>query len=223
MIVSHTRKLIFIKTKKVGGSSFEMALSAFCGPDCVITPLGWGDEKARQALAGRGAQNFENTRWPDGSVSAGGFVAHETAPSLKARIPAAIWRDYRKITIWRNPFDAVISRYYWRRRTLPGLDFGAFVAQNPDLIDVNTEIAPLSGPARLDTYLAYENLEAELAAIGLGDVWEVFRGLSAKGQSRPKEGASVAEIYAQFPGAAAAVARACAEEIAHFGYDLPAS
>jgi hypothetical protein len=221
MIVSHTRRLIFIKTKKVGGSSFEIALSRFCGPDCVITPLGRGDETARRALGFRGAQNHEDTRWPDGTTSHGAFAAHEPAPSLKARIPPDIWQGYRKITIWRNPFDAAISRYYWRRRTLPDLDFGQFVLRFPELLSVNPEIAPLSGEARLDHYIAYENLEADLAAIGLGDVWDVFRTLNAKGQSRPADGATVPEIYARFPDAIAAVAAACADEIDHFGYAIP--
>lgn len=221
MIISHTRKLIFIKTKKVGGTSFEIALSKFCGPECVITPLAGRDEKARAALGFRGAQNFRGSRWPDGSRAEGAFDSHEPAARVKARIPAEIWRSYRKITIWRNPFDAVISRYFWRRGTLPEMDFGAFVARHPHLLNVNTAIAPLSGPARVDHYLAYENLEAELAAIGLEYVWDVFRTQRAKSRSRPKTGASVAEIYAAFPDAARAVAEACKEEIAFFGYAVP--
>lgn len=221
MVISHTRQLIFVKTKKVAGSSFEIALSSVCGPDCVITPLARGDEQARYGLGFRGAQNFEAPHWPDGSVSAGTFTAHETAPSIKARIPAEIWESYRKLTIWRNPFDAVISRYYWRRRTMPGLDFGAFVARFPELLNTNTAIAPLSGDAALDSYLSYDNLEVGLAGIGLGDVWEVFRTLRAKGGSRPKQGVSVAETYARHPEAIAAVAAACAEEIAHFDYEIP--
>ena len=39
MIVSHKHKFIFIKTKKVAGSSLELALSKFLGEDDVITPL----------------------------------------------------------------------------------------------------------------------------------------------------------------------------------------
>lgn len=48
MIISHDLKLIFLKTKKVGGTRFEIALSeitlseitlsGLCGPDDVTDP-----------------------------------------------------------------------------------------------------------------------------------------------------------------------------------------
>jgi hypothetical protein len=46
MNISHELKLIFIKTKKVGGRSFEIALSKYCGPGCVITPISLDDVSA---------------------------------------------------------------------------------------------------------------------------------------------------------------------------------
>ncbi len=39
MIICHPLKLIFIKTKKVGGTSFEVTLSSFCDDDSIITPI----------------------------------------------------------------------------------------------------------------------------------------------------------------------------------------
>ena len=41
-------------------------------------------------------------------------------------MPEAVWAGYRKVTIWRNPFDALISRYYWRGRDRDGLSFDEF-------------------------------------------------------------------------------------------------
>jgi hypothetical protein len=58
MIVCHERKIIFVKTKKVGGTSFEIALSKFCGPNCIITPITPADEDLRKSLGFRGAQNY---------------------------------------------------------------------------------------------------------------------------------------------------------------------
>ena len=220
MIVCHPKRLIFIKTKKVGGTSFEIALSKFCGPDCVITPLVWRDHNLRESLGIRGAQNFERPVWPDGSRSAAVFEAHSTAAEVKAALPADIWAGYRKLTIWRDPFDAMISRYYWRGAHREGESFEDFVLANPDLVSVNTPVAPLAGPARLDVYLRYERLEADMDAAGLGDVWGVMKGLSAKGGKRPPE-ATVAQVYAGAPKAAALVAELCAEEIAAFGYPVP--
>jgi hypothetical protein len=39
MILSHDRRLIFIKTQKTAGSSLELSLSQICGPTDIITPL----------------------------------------------------------------------------------------------------------------------------------------------------------------------------------------
>jgi len=39
MIICPPLKLIFIKTKKVGGTSSEIALSSFCDDDSIITPI----------------------------------------------------------------------------------------------------------------------------------------------------------------------------------------
>jgi hypothetical protein len=39
MIISHKHKFIFFKTKKTAGTSIEIALSKYRGPDDVITPF----------------------------------------------------------------------------------------------------------------------------------------------------------------------------------------
>ena len=39
MIISHKHKFIFIKTRKTAGTSIELFLSRFCGPEDIITPF----------------------------------------------------------------------------------------------------------------------------------------------------------------------------------------
>ena len=41
MIISHKHKFIFIKPQKTAGTSVELLLSRICGPEDVITPLGY--------------------------------------------------------------------------------------------------------------------------------------------------------------------------------------
>ena len=58
MIIYHPLKLIFVKTKKVGGTSFEIALSKYCSGNCIITEILPEDEQLRQELGFQPAQNF---------------------------------------------------------------------------------------------------------------------------------------------------------------------
>lgn len=39
MIISYLFNYIFIKARKVGGSSAELYLRSHCGPDDIVTPL----------------------------------------------------------------------------------------------------------------------------------------------------------------------------------------
>ena len=73
MIICHPLKLIFIKTKKVGGTSFEIALSSFCDASSVITPISGADEQTRASLGYPGPQNHQTQIWPDGTETEAQF------------------------------------------------------------------------------------------------------------------------------------------------------
>ena len=222
MIVCHPLKLLFVKTKKVGGTSFEIALSAFCGEDCLITPITRADEETRTAMGFRGAQNYENPRWPGFNAETKGiFYNHMPAGQIKSGVPKALWDNYRKITIVRNPFDVAISRYWWEGGPASGMTFEEYVIANPGQLKENQLIAPLNGDVVLDHYLRYENLETDLHAIGLGKIFKISRNIRAKSEIRPENGASMSEVYASSPRAVALVAKHCAAEIQHFGYAGP--
>ena len=51
VIISHRHRFIFIKTGKTAGTSVEIALSKFCGPEDVITPISPEDEATRKTSA----------------------------------------------------------------------------------------------------------------------------------------------------------------------------
>ena len=58
MILSKKNSFIFMKGKKVAGTSIEVLLSAICGPEDIITPITPIDERYRLKCGYRGAQNY---------------------------------------------------------------------------------------------------------------------------------------------------------------------
>jgi hypothetical protein len=58
MIASHQPKLIFLKPRKVAGTSFEIALSKFRDSHDIISPLARKDETLRSRLRFSPPANF---------------------------------------------------------------------------------------------------------------------------------------------------------------------
>ena len=50
MILSKVHNFIFLKTTKTAGTSFEIALSKYVGPEDVVTPISEEDEATRCTL-----------------------------------------------------------------------------------------------------------------------------------------------------------------------------
>lgn len=127
MIVSHKHKFIFLKTTKTAGSSFEIALSKYCGPDDIITPQNPREEEAKRELGHYSAQNYQKSQveytlserfklFATGT-QAQKFYNHMTATDVRANVPLGVWEDYLKVAIVRNPFDYAVSRFFWNTRT----------------------------------------------------------------------------------------------------------
>ena len=126
LILSHKYRFIFIKTAKTAGTSIEIALSQFCGPGDVITPIVPEDEQTRTRLGYLGPQNFNA---PLLALRPGAlvhylrtgqrimkFYNHIGAAELRDRVPRSCWRDYFKFCFERNPWDRAVSLYYWRNQ-----------------------------------------------------------------------------------------------------------
>ena len=134
MIISHKNKFIFLKSKKTAGTSIEIALSEFCGEEDIITPFK-GDissETLRTKLGFRGPQNYIYPNLKSSKKAWVTYVYHrlrekkiksinlfwDHLPAIVVRryVGENIWNSYFKFSFERNPFDKVISFYYWATR-----------------------------------------------------------------------------------------------------------
>lgn len=133
MIISHKYKYIFLKTNKTAGTSIEIALSKFCGPDDIITTISPEDEITRTKLGYPGPQhflqpiprntikdilrsNFKGETLPSKKERKNRFYNHISAKLVKARIGNKVWNSYYKFCFERSPWDRVISQYFYRYR-----------------------------------------------------------------------------------------------------------
>lgn len=105
MIISHKHKFIFIKPRKVASTSVEIALSKHCGEDDVVTPISDFDTNADSDEYSIYPRNYQEKH----------FYNHILPEEIKQKVGVEVWNNYYKFTIVRNPWDQVVSRYFWEK------------------------------------------------------------------------------------------------------------
>ena len=176
MIISHKYKFIFLKTQKTAGTSIEIALSKYCGADDIITPVSPEDEKTRRDLGYPGPQNYLSI-WDYGVLYVAKrllkrgkkprFYNHISAKKVRANIGEQVWNSYYKFCFERNPWDRIVSQYYWRYRSEPRPTISEFVGSKSPLClkRKGFELYTIDGQVAVDKVCRFENLSEELEVI----------------------------------------------------------
>jgi Sulfotransferase family len=175
MIISHRHRFIFVKTRKTAGTSLQDALENICGAEDIVTPTGDTNERYR-------ARHFRGLPTPlmylrqsprRHRTSRIGYWAwsctrihdHMFLDELFALPESQAWRGYFRFAVERNPWDKVVSRYYWKYRERPTRpDFDRFVRK--DKLNSDFNMYSLDGKLAVDYVCRYENLESDLNEIG---------------------------------------------------------
>lgn len=240
MIISHSRKFIFVKTLKTAGTSLEMALSKHCAPGDVLTPLIPEEERERRRIAGIGAQNFLR---PLGEYRLGkrlkliarrrrefNFGEHSPAWAIRRKVGEEVWGSYFKFAVVRNPFDRAVSRYFYTKKYFDDTaeveiwdrgSFDQFLRYHPEQINENWPMYTEKDEIVLDRLVRYESLEADLAEvsrrIGLPrSLYDDMKDIRAKGDYRPKAASRPRDLFDE--GQKRLISLLCSKEIQAFGY-----
>lgn len=177
MILSHKYKFIFLKTAKAAGTSIEIALSKHLGDNDIITPISPPDEIIRRQLGYRGPQNFYvplrccSMRDIAGTLLTfrrKKFYNHMSCQEVRSLVGDGVWNTYYKFCIERNPFDRVVSLYYWIHRREPRPTLAQFLEQ-PEIELLSRRGLELyttqTGAIAVDRVGRYENLIQDLEEI----------------------------------------------------------
>ena len=137
MLYSNEHNFTFIKTRKTAGTSVEIALSRYCSSSSdIVTPLVPEDERIRQEKSGGVyPRNYKFTlldwctlpfriyderrlyRNFDIRLLKGKYWNHVGGRIIKNRLGENMERSY-VFTVERDPWDKIVSLYYWLLRYL---------------------------------------------------------------------------------------------------------
>ncbi len=228
MLVSHRHRFIFLKTTKTAGTSVEISLSRYLGPEDVITPISAEDEVLRAEGRGRPPQNFDRRLTfrevtpravakrvvKDVPLRRQLYWNHMPAAAVRARVGEEAWNSYFRFCFVRNPWDWAVSQHFYRRKRVAEETMDESLRRID--LTMNRKIYSLDDEIAVDFVGRYESLNTDLATacerIGLEfDGWLP----RAKGGFRTDR-RSYREILDQHQ--ADLIADTCTAEIASFGY-----
>ncbi len=164
MLVSHQHRFIFLKSVKTAGTSVEIFFERFCLPPDVPSVEYREEVVTPHGIVGARPRREDSTWWN-----------HMAASQVKAKLGDVVWRQYFRFSCVRNPFDAVVSMFWWTCRSEPNKFDGRPFADVREAfqqwlsnaaLPTNTSILfQTDGSLAVDDVVKYESLVDDVARI----------------------------------------------------------
>ncbi|MEM8789823.1 MAG: sulfotransferase family 2 domain-containing protein, partial [Pseudomonadota bacterium] len=168
VLISHTHKFIFFKTKKTASTSVEMFFEPFCLPESAPPRPEYCDEFiGPTGIVGsrRGKAKRRLASWPQ----------HMRAMSVLRKAGPRVFLSYFKFATVRNPFTRTLSAfrytYHRDRDALAALSFAEHREAFNTWLDQNYFAAQdrrmytIAGWPVANAYIRYEHLGEDIQAI----------------------------------------------------------
>jgi hypothetical protein len=221
MLCSHTSRFIYLKTVKTAGTSVEILFERFCCPSGLYSEQHTTDE----LITTDGIIGFRGSN-PAGAA----FYNHMSATSARDLLGDEVWRNYFKFCAVRNPFDKVVSMFWFmlsdaERYSLAIAQFEVVrqrfleFASIPVNFPIDKHIFMIDGAVAVDAFVRFENLHEDIdkvcqklkLALPIGKLGSYKSGLRKRREH-------FSEYYDK--PSATLVGDAYSWEIDHFKYEL---
>ncbi len=223
MLVSHGHRFIYTKTVKTGGTSVESYFERFCMPGDEWAESHWRHEHVSESgiVGHRGPNMPKNCVWWN----------HMPAWLIRRMVGEEIWNGYFKFCVIRNPYEKVVSAFYFfRKRSNPHIQFNDLELDRALFeqwvlsgykLPIDSDKFLIDGRFCLDDVIRYESLLQDIERIcgKLGVHWSGLWFPAFKTGVRP-EYATVEALYTD--RSRMIVETAFAFDLEYFKYAFPA-
>jgi len=172
VIISHKHRFIFLKNVKTASTSIEISLSRYCGKNDVITPISTEDEKEREKLNVfprnymKSSQDLPDENPDPGPDDKKKYWNHVPAIYVKEQLGENIWNSYFKFCFERNPWDKVVSLYFFEtnRKNKKNISFNEYLMspQSKKFVCYNFPRYTKNNLILVDFIGQYESLQNDL-------------------------------------------------------------
>ena len=149
-------------------------MSKFCGESDILTSISPEDEQARIKMGYSQTQNVEITPihyhtkdWARLFLKRKRkkYYNHMPASEIKSYVSSQIWNDYFKFCIERNPFDKIVSHYYWAGGDPKFGTIEQYLDEEGYRELKGHKMYTIKDQIAVDQIIRYENLQEELERI----------------------------------------------------------